>query len=137
MAEHQTKRNSVAGLAIDHNRVLAAKRRGSGDLTGKWEFPGGKVREGEDDRAALVREYDEELSVPIEVGPLIGEGSFEHRGIHFTLRAYQISLLGDNFSSREHSEYRWLAAEELEALDFVDSDRLFFSRLKTLLGASR
>jgi 8-oxo-dGTP diphosphatase len=136
MAEQKRTRSSVAGIAINNHRILTAKRRGGGDLGGKWEFPGGKVRDGEDDRTALVREYGEELSVPIEVRSFIGEASFEHGGIDFTLRAYQITLLSNDFSLREHSEYRWVTAEELEELDFAGSDKLLFPKLQALLGVS-
>jgi 8-oxo-dGTP pyrophosphatase MutT (NUDIX family) len=66
----------------------------------------------------------------------VGEASFEHGGIHFTLRAYQITILPGDFSCREHSEYRWVTAEELEELDFAGSDKLLFPNLKALLGVS-
>jgi hypothetical protein len=74
------------------------------------------------------------------VGSFIGEASFEHGGIDFTLRAYQITLLSNDFSLREHSEYRWVTAEELDKfdqIDFAGSDMLLFPKLQALLGASQ
>ncbi|MDR1929373.1 MAG: (deoxy)nucleoside triphosphate pyrophosphohydrolase [Treponema sp.] len=136
MAETKKQRSSVAGIAVSGGKVFTARRREGGDLGGKWEFPGGKVRQGETDEEALVREYGEELSVPVEVGSPVSQVPFEHRDTHFTLRAYRVKFLSGDFSFRQHSEYRWVTAEELEGLDFAESDKLLFSQVKLLLGGS-
>jgi 8-oxo-dGTP diphosphatase len=116
-------RVSVAGVAIEGGRLFVARRKGGGDLGGRWEFPGGKVEPGEGDGEALVREYQEELGVPIEVGPLLSSASFIHRGREYALHAYRVFLKERAFTMREHSEWRWAGFEELEKLDFADSDR--------------
>jgi 8-oxo-dGTP diphosphatase len=97
----------------------------------KWEFPGGKAEEGESDGEALVREYAEEFAVPIRVGEFLGTVSFVHQGQRRILNAYRIDFLKTCFSLNEHSEWRWARAEEIETLDFVDSDRRLFGVLKT------
>ncbi|MDR1175721.1 MAG: NUDIX domain-containing protein [Treponema sp.] len=121
---------SVAALALEGNRVFIARRLEGGDLGGKWEFPGGKVEEGESEEEALVREFDEEFSVPVKAGHFVGSGSFEHRGVTHTLKGYRIELLSRNFRLREHSEWRWAAPEEIESLDFAPSDRALLPFLK-------
>jgi 8-oxo-dGTP diphosphatase len=63
---------SVAGIARQGAALFIARRKPGGSLGGKWEFPGGKVEEGESAEQALVREYAEELSLPIRVGEEIG-----------------------------------------------------------------
>jgi 8-oxo-dGTP diphosphatase len=97
----------------------------------KWEFPGGKAEEGESDADALIREYAEEFSVPVRVGKFLGTASFIHKGRQRILNAYSISFLKTNFSLNEHTEWRWATFEEMEGLDFVDSDRKLFGFLKT------
>jgi 8-oxo-dGTP diphosphatase len=97
----------------------------------KWEFPGGKTEEGESDGEALVREYAEEFAVPIRVGEFLGTASFVHKGRRRILNAYRISFLKTDFRLNEHSEWRWAALEEMERLDFVDSDRKLFDALRT------
>jgi mutator protein MutT len=97
----------------------------------KWEFPGGKAEEGESDGEALAREYAEEFAVPIRVGEFLGTVSFVHQGQRRILNAYGIDFLKTGFSLSEHSEWRWARAEEIETLDFVDSDRKLFEVLKT------
>jgi 8-oxo-dGTP diphosphatase len=89
----------------------------------KWEFPGGKVEEGESDAEALIREYDEEFAVPVALGPLLGTASFEHHGIARQVNAYRIYFTETNFKLTEHTRWKWASLEEIETLDFVDSDR--------------
>jgi 8-oxo-dGTP diphosphatase len=123
---------SVAGIAMDRGRVFIARRGAGGDLGGKWEFPGGKVEEGESDEEALRREYGEEFGCAIGIGPRLGSVSFEHRGITRTLNAYAVTLPPD-FTLREHVEWRWALPDEIEGLDFAESDRRLLSGLKDSL----
>jgi 8-oxo-dGTP diphosphatase len=127
---------SVAGIAIDKDRLFIARRKEGGDLGGKWEFPGGKVEEGEGDREALAREYEEEFGVAVSVGDLVGKASFEHHGRQFSLHAYQIDFLKKNFTLAEHTEWRWAALKEIESRDFAGSDRLLLPEIKSYLDGS-
>ena len=63
----------VGAALVDAGRLLAAQRSGPPELAGLWEFPGGKVEPGEDERAALARECREELGVGWRSGALLGE----------------------------------------------------------------
>jgi 8-oxo-dGTP diphosphatase len=126
----------VAGIAVEGAELFVARRKPGGALGGKWEFPGGKVEEGESDEAALRREYLEEFGFPVETGPLMAGASFEHHGILFRLSAYRIF-----FSPRwrelmrpaEHTEWRWAALGEIERLDFAGSDRALLPGLQSYL----
>jgi 8-oxo-dGTP diphosphatase len=82
--------NSVAGIAIEQGKVFIARRKPGGDLGEKWEFPGGKVEEGEADADALRREYFEEFGVAVETGPLLAHSEFFHQEQKFLLNAYRI-----------------------------------------------
>lgn len=113
---------SVAGIAVKDGKFFIARRNQGGDLGEKWEFPGGKVEEGESDEQALVREYGEEFGVVIETGPFLGSASFVHRGQERSLCAYRVSFPAERVSLREHSQWRWAGREEIAALDFAPSD---------------
>ncbi|MDR2111458.1 MAG: NUDIX domain-containing protein [Spirochaetaceae bacterium] len=113
---------SIAGIAAEEGGFFIARRKGGGDLGGKWEFPGGKVEEGESDTDALIREYREELGVSIKTGPLLGTVTFEHRGETRVLNAYRVYLSDHHFTLSEHTEWRWAGFKEIETLDFADSD---------------
>ncbi|MDR2181379.1 MAG: (deoxy)nucleoside triphosphate pyrophosphohydrolase [Treponema sp.] len=126
-------RSSVAGIAFDRQgRLFIARRLDGGDLGGKWEFPGGKVREGERDGDALRREFREELGIDVEVRGFIAEAEFDHRDTRFTLRAWEVAFAPENVTLSVHSRWRWAAFAELAEMDFAPSDRLLFPALGRL-----
>ena len=128
-------KHSVAGIAVDNGRVFIARRKAGGDIGGKWEFPGGKVEEGEGDAEALRREFLEEFDVAVTVGPLLASGEFFHNGQKFTLNGYRVFFASLRFNLTEHDECRWAALDEIETLGFADSDRLLFPSLRAHLHA--
>lgn len=129
------ERRSVAGIAIKDGGLLIAKRKPGGDLGGKWEFPGGKAEEGESDRAALTREYQEEFGIAIETGPLLARSSFVHKGHTFCLNAYRVFFNSGEpeLCLKEHTCWRWAAIAEIEQLDFAASDRGLLPGLQSYL----
>jgi 8-oxo-dGTP diphosphatase len=126
-------RKSIAGIAAEGGRIFIARRLPGGDMGGKWEFPGGKVEEGESDEEALIREYDEEFGVPIRIGALLGTASFEHQGCVCILNAYRIYFASRSFNLTEHTEWRWVSLKEIEKIDFVESDRKLIPALNLKL----
>ena len=114
---------SVAGIALRGGSVLVARRKAGGDMGGRWEFPGGGLEPGEDNAAALVREFDEEFKVPVRALEALGESSFSHNGRDYILQAVRIELLGEPVELFEHDEVLWADAETLSRLDLADSDR--------------
>jgi 8-oxo-dGTP diphosphatase len=123
-------RKSVAGIAWEQGKAFIARRSGSGDMGERWEFPGGKVEEGETDKEALFREYQEEFAVSVSVGPLLGSADFEHRGIPYRVNAYIVNFMNRDFVLSEHTRWCWASLDEIERLDFVDSDRKLLPALK-------
>jgi 8-oxo-dGTP diphosphatase len=124
---------SVAGIAVQGNRLFIARRVPGGDLGEKWEFPGGKAEEGESCEEALIREFREEFGVTVTVGPCVASSSFEHRGVIRKLRAYLIAFENSGFILHEHSVWKWADLAEIEKLDFAGSDRKLLPALKVYL----
>ena len=120
--------NVVVGVAIvrDH-RVLAARRADGG-----WEFPGGKVEPGEAPEAAAVREIAEELGCGVEVTGWLDPEVEITTGL--VLRVATARLAGGEPGPRagEHDALRWLAADELDEVDWLPADRPFLAVLGTL-----
>jgi 8-oxo-dGTP diphosphatase len=92
-------------------------------MGGKWEFPGGKLEPGEQDKDAAVREFDEEFGLAVRVGATIGQSAFTNNGKNYKLAALLVTFDGEPLELREHDEVRWVGVAELQALDLSDSDR--------------
>jgi 8-oxo-dGTP diphosphatase len=123
-------RYSVAGIAVEDGKVFVAQRIPGGDLGGKWEFPGGKVEEGESGEEAVVREFREEFAVTVRTGPLMASASFEHHGKTRVLRAYRVYLESHDFTLSEHTGWDWVSPASIAGLDFADSDRKLLPELE-------
>jgi 8-oxo-dGTP diphosphatase len=126
---------SVAGIAITQGSLFIARRKPGGSLGGKWEFPGGKLEEGEGDAEALRREYLEEFDAGVEVGSLLATAEFTHNEHCFLLNAYRVFFSSYKFRMTEHTEWRWAKLKEIEALDFAPSDRLLLPALQAYIEA--
>jgi 8-oxo-dGTP diphosphatase len=124
----------VMGAAIVHGgRVLAARRTSPPELAGGWEFPGGKVEEGEDPVAAVVREVAEELGCTIEVtGTLAGEVPIRPG---YALRV-AVAGLADGEPvpvEAQHDAVRWLGPDELDEVAWLAPDVPFLDEVRGLL----
>jgi 8-oxo-dGTP diphosphatase len=122
----------VVGAAIlAQGRLLAARRVHPAPMAGGWEFPGGKVDRGETPEQACVREVREELGCEIEVvGRLPGEQPLNPG---FVLRVLEARLVSGEPLPHEHDALRWLAAEELASVRWLEADRPFLDGLRERL----
>jgi 8-oxo-dGTP diphosphatase len=113
----------VVGAAIlNGQRCLVAQRGKEMSLPLKWEFPGGKVRGGEDSSAALRREISEEFGAEIEVHELVGQGTSVVRGREIWLEVYRAELVSKSLVAREHTAVRWVGSEQIRHLDWAEAD---------------
>lgn len=85
--------------AINENGepIIFATQRGYGDFKGGWEFPGGKIEEGETPQEALKREIQEELDTEISVGELINTVEYDYPTFHLSMVAFGVGSKGDLF----------------------------------------
>ena len=113
----------TCAIIVKDGRVLAARRGAGMNQGGLWEFPGGKVRDGESDEASLVREIREELGLAV-----LPTGRLEERAHTYdedrkiVLVPFVCSVLRGELKPVEHSESRWCARDELEGLDWCPAD---------------
>jgi A/G-specific adenine glycosylase len=119
----------TAGVLQRRGRVLLAKRPSEGLLGGLWEFPGGKLEEGEDLPSALRRELREELGVDVRVGEAFGV--YRHAYTHFriTLHAFVCELVDGRPQPLEATELAWVRPAELAKYPMGKVDRLIARRL--------
>lgn len=110
----------VAAIIADDGRILATQR-GYGDFAGGWEFPGGKVEEGETDEQALVREIHEELDARIEVKKLLTTVEYQYPTFHLIMHCY-VSHLESDITLLEHQAARWVSKDDIDSLDWLPAD---------------
>ncbi len=116
----------VAAIARDSaGRYFVARRRKGKKLGGLWEFPGGKVEEGESDAAALEREFNEEFGIDIDAGETVMER--EEEG--FVLALLRAELRGRPTRLPDHDAIAWLPLDEFRGLPLVPADAAAASEL--------
>ena len=112
----------VGAVILREGRILGAKRKEGRTLGGLWEFPGGKVEEGEDPLDALTREIREELDAEVEVLGEILTVVHEYDFARIELTTFQCELRGDRFTNKEHEEIRWIPVNELDTVEWTPAD---------------
>ena len=114
----------VCGVLLDlGGRALACRRAADRHLGGLWEFPGGKVEDGEDPREALARELFEELGITVLVGDRFGAVVDWTDGVvRIRLSAFLCEILEGVVEPLEHEEIRWCDADELRSLRWAEAD---------------
>ncbi len=131
-------KTSIACICFNERKILIAHRNPTGQMGSRWEFPGGKVEDGEDLETAIIREFEEEFGVTVRVGNFVGEAQFKHNGEVRDLKAYEIFVPHDGMTEKyvltEHTDYRWAELAEIPTLNFVDSDMLLYSQVAKYLA---
>ena len=114
--------------------VLVVKRAPGMHLEGFWEFPGGKLLEGETARACIMREISEELSLEVEPGARLAETEHEYPEHAIRLLPFVCAVTGGEVELAEHSEMRWLWPEDLAYIELAPADkfvaRTYLSHIK-------
>jgi len=126
----------VAAVIKKDDKIFCAQRKDSGEIAKKWEFPGGKIEQGETPEAALIREIKEELTVDIAVGEFLITVNHDYSNFSITMHAYSATILDGTIKLLEHIDSSWLTQEELHRLDWAAADLPIVERVKGL-GSDR
>ena len=102
--------------------MIFATQRGDGDFKGGWEFPGGKIEEGETPKEALVREIREELETEIAVGELIDTVEYDYPTFHLSMDCFWAEIVSGNLVLKEHEAAKWLTRDELNSVEWLPAD---------------
>jgi 8-oxo-dGTP diphosphatase len=113
----------AAGLILDEaGRLLACRRPEGKHLGGKWEFPGGKVEDGESPAGALVRELEEELGVAVDIGQALTPVVWDYGRGQIRLHPFVCRIVAGELHPHEHEEIRWCEKDDLGGLDWAAAD---------------
>ena len=107
----------------DNNEpIIFATQRGYGDYKDGWEFPGGKIEEGETPQEALKREIMEELDTEISVGELIDTIEYDYPTFHLSMDCFWSTIVEGDLVLKEHEAAKWLTKEQLGDVDWLPAD---------------
>ncbi|HIW11586.1 MAG TPA: (deoxy)nucleoside triphosphate pyrophosphohydrolase [Candidatus Salinicoccus stercoripullorum] len=114
----------VVGAVIvnENDEILCAQRPEGKSLELMWEFPGGKIEEGEEPLDALIRELEEEMGCRIEVGDKITTTVHEYDFGIVELTTYYSKVTSGEIQLLEHVDMKWLKRDVIDALDWAPAD---------------
>lgn len=113
----------VAALIEKEGKVLIARRStGDPNVMGKWEFPGGKVKDGEEEKNAIEREINEEFELKIKAKDFITNNVCEYPTKTVDLRLYSCDYISGEFHLHDHSEYEWVDKNKILDYDLCPAD---------------
>ena len=115
--------NVVAAAIEKDGKFFCAQRPEGKSLGGFWEFPGGKLENGESPEQALIREIKEELNSDIEILAYINEASYDYDFGTVNMKTYHAKLISGNLELLEHQNSTWLLPTQLPTLNWAPVDR--------------
>ena len=122
----------VAAVIRGGDRIFATQR-GYGDFKGGWEFPGGKIEEGETPQEALVREIREELETEIAVGELIDTIEYDYPTFHLSMDCFWAEIVSGEVVLKEHEAARWLTKDTLDSVEWLPADVSIIDHIRDVL----
>ena len=115
--------------SFENKTKIFATARGYGDYKGWWEFPGGKVEEGESPQEALRREIHEELEAYIKVGDLIDTIEYDYPEFHLSMDCFWARVESGELILKEAEDARWLGRDELNSVEWLPADRKLIEKI--------
>ena len=121
----------VGGLIYQNEKILICQRKEEGEHPLKWEFPGGKLKDNENNQEALKRELKEELSIEINEMIFFDEYLYEYKKLSKNLKLvfFQIFQFGGEIQNKVHQQLKWIEISKLGDYDFLEGDLKIIDKL--------
>jgi len=121
----------VGGLIYQNKKILICQRKEVGDHPLKWEFPGGKIKDFEENQEALRRELKEELNIDITEMSFFDEYLYEYKELSKKLKLvfYHIFQFEGEIQNLVHHQLKWIDISNLSDYDFLEGDHKIINRL--------
>ena len=128
--------NVVAAVICDdyeHKTKIFATQRGYGDFKDGWEFPGGKIEEGESPEDALVREIKEELNTDIKVHEMIRTIDYDYPTFHIHMYCFWATVKNGHLDLLEHEAAKWVTKDDIDEVAWLPADEELIDNIKKCL----
>jgi len=116
--------------SIENKTKIFSTARGYGEFKGGWEFPGGKIEEGETPKEAVVREIHEELDATVKVGDLIDTIEFDYPTFHLSMDCYWCEVESGELKLLEAESAKWLSKDELDSVEWLPADVTLIGKIR-------
>lgn len=124
------KQIEVVAAVIKRGNEIFATQRGYGEFKDWWEFPGGKMEQGESAQQALIREIKEELAADIIVGELIQTVDWDYPNFHLTMHCFWCELASEALHLNEHEAASWLTKDTLYSVKWLPADDVILKEIE-------
>ena len=110
--------------------IIFATQRGYGEFKDGWEFPGGKIEEGETPQEALRREIMEELDTEIKVGDLIDTIEYDYPTFHLSMDCFWAEVTAGHLELKEAEAAKWLTKDQLNSVAWLPADITLIEKIR-------
>ena len=118
-----------AAIIMKDNKIFVTQR-GYGEFKDWWEFPGGKIEEGETPEECLKREIKEELKADINIDKYLCTVEYDYPNFHLKMECFICSLIDGHLELVEAEDAKFITSDQLDNIDFLPADLLVVKELK-------
>ena len=118
-----------AAIIMKDNKIFVTQR-GYGEFKDWWEFPGGKIEEGETPEECLKREIKEELEADINIDKYLCTVEYDYPNFHLKMECFICSLIDGHLELVEAEDAKFITSDQLDNIDFLPADLLVVKELK-------
>lgn len=116
--------------SLQNKTKIFATARGYGEFKGGWEFPGGKIEEGEAPKEAVIREIKEELDATVRVGDLIDTIEYDYPKFHLSMDCFWCEVESGELRLLEAEAAKWLTKDSLDSVSWLPADITLIDKIK-------
>ena len=120
----------IKALNQEGEPIIFATQRGYGEFKDGWEFPGGKIEEGETPQEALKREIMEELDTKIKIGDLIDTIEYDYPAFHLSMACFWAEVTAGHLELKEAEAAKWLTKDQLNSVAWLPADITLIDKIR-------